>query len=81
MDDSTTTSREERIRDAVTLAKNMRNNGASLETIEARLARRGFDKAAIEPSWAGSPRRSPTTSSSSGIPRPDSARRWSSRGS
>jgi hypothetical protein len=39
---------EERLRDAVTLAKNMRNNGASLESIESRLANRGFDGRAIE---------------------------------
>ncbi len=39
MDEPTGASREERIRDAITLAKNMRNNGASLEAIESRLAR------------------------------------------
>jgi hypothetical protein len=39
---------EELIRDAITLAKNMRNNGASLEAIESRLARRGFDGPAIK---------------------------------
>jgi hypothetical protein len=39
---------EERLRDAVTLAKNMRNNGASLASIESRLANRGFDERAIE---------------------------------
>jgi hypothetical protein len=38
---------DERIRNAITLAKNMRNNGASVETIEVRLSNRGFDKAAI----------------------------------
>jgi hypothetical protein len=38
---------EELMRDAIILAKNMRNNGASLETIEARLANRGFDAEAI----------------------------------
>jgi hypothetical protein len=38
----------ERIRDAITLAKNMRNNGVSLETIEFRLVRRGFDVPAVE---------------------------------
>ena len=38
----------ERIRDAITLAKNMRNNGASLKLIESRLVRRGFDKPAVE---------------------------------
>jgi hypothetical protein len=39
---------EERIRDAVSLCKNMRNNGASLEAIENRLANRGFDAMAIK---------------------------------
>jgi hypothetical protein len=39
---------EERLRDAITLAKNMRNNGASLVTIESRLANRGFDEQAIK---------------------------------
>jgi hypothetical protein len=48
MDEPTGASREERIRDAITLAKNMRNNGASLEAIESRLARRGFDGPAIK---------------------------------
>lgn len=38
----------DRIRDAVTLAKNMRNNGVSREGIEARLANRGFKPQAIE---------------------------------
>jgi hypothetical protein len=48
MDEPTGASREERIRDAITLAKNMRNNGASLESIESRLASRGFDEPAIK---------------------------------
>jgi hypothetical protein len=39
---------EERLRDAITLAKNMRNNGASLESIESRLANRGFDAQSIQ---------------------------------
>ena len=39
---------EDRIRDAITLAKNMRNNGASLAAIESRLFRRGFDAPAIK---------------------------------
>jgi hypothetical protein len=39
---------EERLRDAITLAKNMRNNGASLASIESRLANRGFDGQAIK---------------------------------
>jgi hypothetical protein len=42
------TSDEERLRDAITLAKNMRNNGASLEAIECRLVSRGFDEPAIK---------------------------------
>jgi hypothetical protein len=43
MDESSGATRDERLRDAITLAKNMRNNGASLAVIESRLARRGFD--------------------------------------
>jgi hypothetical protein len=39
---------EERLRDAVTLAKNMRNNGASLASIESRLVNRGLDEQAIK---------------------------------
>jgi hypothetical protein len=39
---------EQRLRDAITLGKNMRNNGASLETIQARLAKRGLGEAAIQ---------------------------------
>ncbi len=48
MDDPTGATREELIRDAITLAKNMRNNGASLESLESRLASRGFDAMAIK---------------------------------
>jgi hypothetical protein len=39
---------EDRITDAITLARNLRNNGASLESIASRLARRGFDKPSID---------------------------------
>jgi hypothetical protein len=37
------TGRDERIRDAITLAKNMTNNAASRESIAARLAGWGLD--------------------------------------
>jgi hypothetical protein len=47
MDESADTSRDEHIPDAVALARNMRNNGASLEAIAARPASRGFDGRAI----------------------------------
>jgi len=39
---------DELVRDAITLAKNMRNNGASIEMIESRLAKRGFNPPAIK---------------------------------
>jgi len=39
---------DEHIRDAVTLAKNMSNNGATREAIESRLVSRGFDQSAVE---------------------------------
>jgi hypothetical protein len=37
---------DERIGNAIILAKNMRNNGASVAVIESRLVHRGLDKAA-----------------------------------
>src|SRR4051794_36545698 len=40
--------REERIRNAVMLARNMRNHGASLALIELRMVRRGLDASAIK---------------------------------
>jgi hypothetical protein len=52
-------SQDELIRNAITLAKNMRNNGASLETIEARLANRGFDAMAIKSVLAHIPSEAP----------------------
>jgi hypothetical protein len=76
MDEPNGASREERIRDAITLAKNMRNNGASPEAIAARLARRGFDKPAIEAIMSHVPseepdniilRRDPTTGFRAGL--------------
>ena len=48
MGDRTGAMREDRIRDAITLAKNMRNNGASLAAIESRMSGRGFDAPAIK---------------------------------
>ena len=47
MEEPSRDSREERIRDAITLAKNLWNNGASRENIESRLSRRGLDELAI----------------------------------
>ncbi len=38
---------KEHIRDSITLAKNMRNNGASFEAIKSRLMRKGLDQSAI----------------------------------
>ena len=48
MSDPSDVASDERVRDAITLAKNMRNNGASIEMIEARLVGRGFDEKAVE---------------------------------
>jgi hypothetical protein len=47
MNDPMNTVDEGRIRDGITLARNMRNNGASLESIESRLLGRGFDERAV----------------------------------
>ncbi|WP_165067118.1 hypothetical protein [Paludisphaera rhizosphaerae] len=49
----------DRIRDAVTLAKNMRNNGVSRETIAIRLANRGFKPQAVEEVLRQVPREEP----------------------
>jgi hypothetical protein len=48
MSESIDAANDDRIRNAITLAKNMRNNGASLEKIEASLLRRGLDGSAVE---------------------------------
>jgi hypothetical protein len=48
MDEPHQTIDEGRIRDAITLARNMRNNGASLATIESRLLGRGHDAQAVK---------------------------------
>ncbi len=48
MDDQSPVVSEERIRNAITLARNLRNNGASRDSIAARLASRGFDKRSID---------------------------------
>jgi hypothetical protein len=47
------------VRDAITFAKNMRNNGASLQTIEARLRGCGFDAMAIKSVLAHIPSEEP----------------------
>ncbi len=48
MDDHPSMVNEDRIRDAITLARNLRNNGTSHDSIASRLARRGFDKPSID---------------------------------
>ncbi|GAC1473423.1 MAG: hypothetical protein NVSMB9_22020 [Isosphaeraceae bacterium] len=48
MDQPTPVTTDEQIHNATLLAKNMRNNGASIETIEIRMASRGLDGPAIK---------------------------------